>query len=121
MRFRGFSCQTLNSKFKIQHSKAMKEIVIEQLRQRDLMHLYSDARFKQYLSKTRRNRKGGNNYLVANDVDDSLALLGEFCFDLLLVLSAIFRVLSVFGILLNSGNGSKSGPSSTDEIFESYR
>lgn len=55
----------------------MKEIVMGQLAQRDLLHLYSDRQFQNYVNKTIRTRKGGNKLLIAYHVLDLFILNGK--------------------------------------------
>ena len=48
----------------------MKNIVIEQLSQRGLMHLYSETLFKQYQRKALKSSPNGNKYYAALSVFD---------------------------------------------------
>lgn len=48
----------------------MKETVIEQLRQRDLLHIFNESDYKYYLNKIRKQGSGGNKFLIALNVLD---------------------------------------------------
>lgn len=55
----------------------MKEIVIEQLQQRELGHLFNEADFKLYQKKAKTNGTGGNAYLIALNVFDMFVCNGS--------------------------------------------
>lgn len=55
----------------------MKELVKEQLAQRDLLHLFNETDFNYYLRKTKTRGTGGNNYLIALNVFDMFVLNGK--------------------------------------------
>jgi hypothetical protein len=52
----------------------MKELVIEQLQQRDLAHIFNEHDFKIYVRKSKQNGKGNNKYLEALNILDLFIL-----------------------------------------------
>jgi len=52
----------------------MKQIVIDALQQRDLLHLYSDKQYNAYLNKINKEMTGNNPYIKALNIFDMFIL-----------------------------------------------